>query len=323
MRDPDLVVRAQKAATALERAWCHWRSTHGLDAEPAPPVSSYVGYSLDAPWGQARIVFGICAEEAEQLAALLEHHDCVGPVHASVTARPVGPSRQSQANGQVHVPAPAPASAGQQSAPAGSGAPRQDHPDKSRRPDPAATAAALTGRAEPPPANGGTPIALAASRAVAAAIASREQAAARSAADRAITDRSVADRSIADRAAAPEHAVADAATAVAGLSPVPARPVAAIQPVAVPTAPQAADGEVSRDGRGMGGPSWSRLKRQGPVSDCAVSDCAPAAEQDQVQLAGRPQDSRDRLTSPAATADAAAWAASELPGQAAISDTAV
>jgi hypothetical protein len=88
MRDPDLIVRAQRAATALESAWCHWRNVHGLAAEPPPAVSSYVGYSLDAPWGEARIVFGICAEEAEQLAALLERHDCVGPVHASVTARP-------------------------------------------------------------------------------------------------------------------------------------------------------------------------------------------------------------------------------------------
>ena len=87
MRDPDLVVRAQRAATALESAWCHWRNTHGLAADPVPSaVSSYVGYSLDAPWGEARIVFGVCAEDAEQLAALLEGHDCVGPVHASVTA---------------------------------------------------------------------------------------------------------------------------------------------------------------------------------------------------------------------------------------------
>ncbi len=73
MRDPDLVVRAQQAATALESAWCRWRNMHGLAADPAPAVSSYVGFSLDAPWGQPRIVFGICAEEAEQLA------DSAGP----------------------------------------------------------------------------------------------------------------------------------------------------------------------------------------------------------------------------------------------------
>ncbi|MDQ2875472.1 MAG: hypothetical protein M3Y33_12045, partial [Actinomycetota bacterium] len=123
MRDPDLIVRAQRAATALESAWCHWRNVHGLATDPAPTVSSYVGYSLDAPWGEARIVFGICAEEAEQLAVLLEGHDCFGPVHASVTARSVdgagstpreGAAGQPGAAGLLHVPAPAPASAGQQ-----------------------------------------------------------------------------------------------------------------------------------------------------------------------------------------------------------------
>ena len=48
MRDPDLVVRAQETATALETAWRHWRDMHGLGglgADPLPPVSSYVGYS--------------------------------------------------------------------------------------------------------------------------------------------------------------------------------------------------------------------------------------------------------------------------------------
>ena len=61
MRDPGLVVRAQQAATELESAWCHWRSMHGLSADPRQAVSSYVGYSLDAPWGEARIVFGVSA----------------------------------------------------------------------------------------------------------------------------------------------------------------------------------------------------------------------------------------------------------------------
>ena len=96
MRDPDLIVRAQQAATALESAWCRWRNMHGLAADPAPAVSSYVGFSLDAPWGQPRIVFGICAEEAEQLATLLDRHDCVGPVHASVKAKPVGATHGSR-----------------------------------------------------------------------------------------------------------------------------------------------------------------------------------------------------------------------------------
>ncbi len=84
MRDPDLVVRAQLAAAALEGAWHRWRVVHGLAADPIPTVSSYVGYSLEEPWGQPRVVFGLAAEDAEQLAALLERHDCVGPVYAAV-----------------------------------------------------------------------------------------------------------------------------------------------------------------------------------------------------------------------------------------------
>jgi hypothetical protein len=88
MRDPDLVLRAQRAASALERAWERWRVMHGFGADPLPPVSSYVGYSLEEPWGQPRVVFGIGADEAERLAAILDGHDCVGPVHAEVSGRP-------------------------------------------------------------------------------------------------------------------------------------------------------------------------------------------------------------------------------------------
>jgi len=51
MPDPRLVSRAQRAATLLERAWERWRTTQGLEAEPLPPVSSYVGYSIEEPWG--------------------------------------------------------------------------------------------------------------------------------------------------------------------------------------------------------------------------------------------------------------------------------
>ena len=61
MRDPELMLRAQRAATELERAWDRWRTMHGLGADPLPPVSSYVGYSLEEPWGQPRVVFGIAA----------------------------------------------------------------------------------------------------------------------------------------------------------------------------------------------------------------------------------------------------------------------
>ena len=59
MRDPDLILRAQRAATVLERAWDRWRTLHGSGATPPPPVSSYVGYSLEEPMGQPRVVFGV------------------------------------------------------------------------------------------------------------------------------------------------------------------------------------------------------------------------------------------------------------------------
>jgi len=117
MRDPDLVQRAERAAMALERAWGHWRVMHGLGSDPLPPVSSYVGYSLEEPWGQPRVVFGVGAEEAEQLAALLAGHDCYGPVHAEVSARPdwrlaasSGPATAAGRpfDGGVSVPAQAP-----------------------------------------------------------------------------------------------------------------------------------------------------------------------------------------------------------------------
>ena len=88
MRDPDLIQRAERAAGALERAWDRWRTMHGYGSEPLPPVSSYVGYSMEEPWGQPRVVFGVAADEAEQLAALLDGHDCYGPIHAEVTSRP-------------------------------------------------------------------------------------------------------------------------------------------------------------------------------------------------------------------------------------------
>jgi hypothetical protein len=115
MRDPDLVQRAERAAAALEKAWIHWRVRHGLGTGQLPPVSSYVGYSLTEPWGQPRVVFGVDADEAERLAAILEGHDCVGPVHAGVTSRPerwqqaeAGPrGGQAGAVAQGQQPAPA------------------------------------------------------------------------------------------------------------------------------------------------------------------------------------------------------------------------
>jgi hypothetical protein len=109
MRDPDLVLRAQRAAAALERAWERWRVMHGFGADPLPPVSSYVGYSLEEPWGQPRVVFGIGAEEAEKLAAILDGHDCVGPVHAEVSGRlssgPAALPEWQLPDGRLNVPA--------------------------------------------------------------------------------------------------------------------------------------------------------------------------------------------------------------------------
>jgi hypothetical protein len=79
MPDPRLVFRAQRAATMLERAWERWRATQGLEAEAMPPVSSYVGYSIEEPWGRPRVVFGVNAEDAERLAALLQESVGYGP----------------------------------------------------------------------------------------------------------------------------------------------------------------------------------------------------------------------------------------------------
>jgi hypothetical protein len=75
MRDPDLVQRAEQAATTLEQAWMRWRARHRLGSGPLPPVSSYVGYSVEEPWGQPRVVFGVEAAEAERLAAILDRDD--------------------------------------------------------------------------------------------------------------------------------------------------------------------------------------------------------------------------------------------------------
>jgi len=76
MRDPELVARAQRAATRLESAWEQWRTLHGLAAAPAQPVVSYVGYSLKEPWGEPRVVIGIDADEAEYLAEFLDRDEC-------------------------------------------------------------------------------------------------------------------------------------------------------------------------------------------------------------------------------------------------------
>jgi len=111
MRDLDLVQRAERAAAALEDAWIHWRVRHGLGTGPLSPVSSYVGYSLTEPWGQPRVVFGVDADEAERLAAIVAGHDCVEAVYAEVASRPELPQPPSVAD-----PAPAQPAASQEPA---------------------------------------------------------------------------------------------------------------------------------------------------------------------------------------------------------------
>jgi hypothetical protein len=102
MREPELVFKAQLAAAALERAWERWRAIHGMIADPMPAISSYVGYSLEEPWGQPRVVFGLSAEDAEQLVTLLDRHDCIGPVHKTIAAEQGGRELPAQAS---HHPA--------------------------------------------------------------------------------------------------------------------------------------------------------------------------------------------------------------------------
>jgi hypothetical protein len=152
MRDPELMLRAQRAATELERAWDRWRTMHGLGTEPLPPVSSYVGYSLEEPWGQPRVVFGIAAAEAEHLAALLDRHDCAGPVYAAMTSQGARPDANAGARERgrgVHVPSQAPAGPAPRDVPAGAG-------PQGSRPDPLdpRMPAGLLGMAEPDPMAG-------------------------------------------------------------------------------------------------------------------------------------------------------------------------
>src|ERR1700742_1941586 len=72
MRDPELVARAERAASRLESAWERWRALQGMGETSAQPVVGYVGYALNEPWGQPRAVIGFSADEAERLADLLE-----------------------------------------------------------------------------------------------------------------------------------------------------------------------------------------------------------------------------------------------------------
>src|SRR5207244_11139385 len=114
MRDPELVARAQRAATRLESAWEQWRALHGLAVAPGQPVVSYVGYSLKEPWGEPRVVIGIDADEAEYLADFLDRDECAqSPLRqASLQQVPhqLGPHQlgphQSGSLQQVKLPEP-------------------------------------------------------------------------------------------------------------------------------------------------------------------------------------------------------------------------
>lgn len=81
MRDPELVSCAQRAAAELERAWAQWRAGQGRTGQGgcadagAESVASYVAHSLDHPWGRPRVVLGLDAEDARELAALLQRQE--------------------------------------------------------------------------------------------------------------------------------------------------------------------------------------------------------------------------------------------------------
>jgi len=102
MREPDLTVRAQRAAVELERAWQHWRTMHHPEAGPPPPVSSFLGYSMEDPWGQPRVVFGLAASDAEQLAALLDPRE--GSVYAAMTSWSAPGQDGERGIAPIHVP---------------------------------------------------------------------------------------------------------------------------------------------------------------------------------------------------------------------------
>jgi hypothetical protein len=78
VRDPELVLRAQRAAGELGRAWSRWRHARGLAEELSESVASYVAHSIDHPWGRPRVVLGLDAAEARALAELLGRGDPEG-----------------------------------------------------------------------------------------------------------------------------------------------------------------------------------------------------------------------------------------------------
>lgn len=112
MRDPELVARAQRAATRLESAWEQWRALHGLADAPGQPVVSYVGYSLKEPWGEPRVVIGIDADEAEYLAEFLDRDECVQRGQVPLQQSQLQQSQLQPPSLQQGQPQPVPLQAG-------------------------------------------------------------------------------------------------------------------------------------------------------------------------------------------------------------------
>jgi hypothetical protein len=345
MRDPDLVLRAQRAAAALERAWYRWRLTHGLGADPLPPVSSYVGYSLEEPWGQPRVVFGVDAEEAEQLAALLDSNDFAGRERRAVTGRPSG----LQATGPDAPEFREPQS------------PQEARPLREVRP-----VREMRQPREPRPGREARAVREAANSGDAAGREALAAAAATAAAEQALTvvapavpDPPEVPRTTASAMPAPSSppAPVQAARTASLAAPAPDEPagspgpgepedpvVAAFRPgpelasyldegpeqdpfidaideLAEDQLSSAKHARANRITRGHPMPRLTRPKRPGigPERDLAVSAAATTLP----QVPGRKPDGSERKGLAAMAADAIGWASGERPGQATAKDTAV
>ncbi|HEX4656159.1 MAG TPA: hypothetical protein VH307_02135 [Streptosporangiaceae bacterium] len=283
MRDPEMILRAQQAAAELERAWDRWRTMHGLGIDPPPPVSSYVGYSLEEPWGQPRVVFGIDAREAEQLAALLDRHDCAGPVYASVaslsaartgdaTDARAAEADRHRAAGRVRVPTQAQPSAAQ----------------RERLPEPTQPEA-LRGPVEPPARRDSRP--------------RNEEPGPGAAGTQAQEPPSADDEASALR----EDQDAEA------MQPAPPAFIPRLEPAVYPDEDQEPGpvldepGQTAEPGRAAAG--WTRANR-GSGGHALPRQKRPA------RGAGSKQEGRDRSRREAMAADLAGWTAGELPGQA-------
>jgi hypothetical protein len=112
MPDPEMVARAHRAAAVLEKAWDRWRTAQGIATGPMPPISSYVGYSIEEPWGRPRVVLGVDAREAEHLAALLDSWaracETAGDTPASESPGGHAPGSGTAVRARIPPQAPAP-----------------------------------------------------------------------------------------------------------------------------------------------------------------------------------------------------------------------